>query len=327
MIPFAKPQIGLEERQAVIHALDNDRLTEGPLAKQFEADWSSMFGGYALTVTSCTAALYLAMLWYKRQLDGAQISMPAMTHVATAHAATAFGLTIRFLDCDENGRTDSPICGVSFLGAPAKGLIQDFACGVGLKAERVACYSFYPAKHMTTGEGGMIVTNDPKIASFFERARAFGKVMKDGKFDVISHGLNFRMSEINAAIGIEQLKKLPKWLEVRKANWNALAQELPKDLRVLDTSGGAYYALCAYVPDGVDRDTYRAKLLQSGIETSVYYPVPVPHLSYYKEAYGHRLGDFPNAEKISARSLCFPIGPHIGQNELEQIVTAAKGAL
>ena len=322
MIPFAKPMIGPEEKAAVLKAMDSPRLTEGPLVEEFERAFGEMHGGHAVAVSSCTAALKLCA-----RFIGKPTELTAMTHVATA--AIMWPEHIMFRDCDSNGHCPTTGISVSFLGAPCfPADIQDLATAVGLeRCGRFCCYSFYPSKHMTTGEGGMIVCRNEYDASQLKRDRAFGKTTVDGSFDVISHGLNFRMSEIQAAIGIEQLKKLPGWLETRKRNWHEMAERLPHDLRVLDTSGGSYYALSAYVPDGVDRDAYRTRLGKAGIETSIYYPVPVPHLTYYKEKYGHKWGEFPNAERIATRSVCFPVGPHIGEREMDTICKAAKECL
>lgn len=324
MIPFAKPMIDAMDIAAVVAALHNSRLTEGPIVEEFEKAFGEMHDGHAVAVSNCTAALFLAFTHYRRQIDVNPVTMTAMTHVATAHAAEMAGITVQFTDCGENGRTGFLPVGVSYLGAPAQGKVLDYATAVGLPCgDSIACYSFYPAKHITTGEGGMIVCKSAKVATWFRRVRAFGKVTKDGKFDVIDSGLNFRMSEINGALGLAQLRHLPRWLATRKRNYETLAEELP--LRVLDTSGGSYYALAAYVPDGVDRDAFRGRLLRRGVETSVYYPVPIPRLTYYQSR--HKDWRFPNAERIAAHSIAFPIGPHIGENELEQIIGAVRKTL
>jgi dTDP-4-amino-4,6-dideoxygalactose transaminase len=301
MIKFAKPLIGDEEKKAVANALGNDRLTEGPLVEQFEHDFGEMFGGYAVAVSSCTAALHLAGM----TLEHGEISVPAMTHAATALAMEAAGHNVKFYDCKENGITWG--CGVSvdFMGQEAPhGLIEDAATALHLKEYGpIACFSFYPAKVITTGEGGMVLCRDRNLAEEIRRMRAFGKIMP---FDVIEFGLNYRMSEINAAIGIEQLKKLPSFIERRRENEIALRVAL-KGMEVI----GNNYALSVLVPDGINRDTIRDELLKAGVETSVYYPVPVPKLSYFKES-----GSYPNAERISSKSITLSVGPHLTPEDM-----------
>lgn len=323
MIPFAKPMIGTLEMTLIRRVLRSGRLTEGAMVERFEQDFEAAFGGYAVAVSSCTAGLAMAARLI--DLGDQPIKLTAMTHVATAHALHSAGHNIEFVDCNESGRATTDKVGVSYLGAPASGVLVDQATHLAKPCgERASVYSFYPSKHITTCEGGMISTPDAGLADQFRRMRAFGKIELDGRFDVVAHGLNWRMSEVHAAIGIEQLKKAPRWLNDRAANWKVLKHTLPHELRVLDTSKGSYYALAAYVPDGVDRDAYRARMLARGVETSVYYPTPVPYLSYYRE---RARGEFPNALRIATRTVCFPVGQHLDPFQIEKIARVAKESL
>lgn len=297
MIRFAKPLIGEDEKRRVLNSLSMDRLTEGPLVGQFEMMFGERFGGYAVAVSSCTAALHLAGM----TLEQSTVTVPAMTHPATALAMQAAGRQVEFVDCDSNGCAVADV-GVHFLGQACKGkLIEDAATALHLIPDAdLACYSFYPAKQLTTGEGGMVLCKDRNAANEIRSMRAFGKP------DFNRFGLNYRMSEINAALGIAQLNRLSEFIEKRRTNEIALRAELA-GIEVI----GSNYALSVIVPEGVDRDTIRSHLFDNGVETSVYYAQPVPHTPYFGETQS-----YPNAERISSRSITLSIGPHLTTSDM-----------
>jgi len=295
MIKFAKPMIGEDERRRVGNALCCDRLTEGPLVDQFETMFGERFGGYAAAVSSCTAALHLAGLTLKAGV----INVPAMTHPATALAMKAAGHEVLFDDCEENGVSTD--CGVSvdFMGQQAPhGYIEDAATALHLKGYgNIACFSFYPAKQMTTGEGGMVLCRDEDAAKEIRSMRAFGKP------DFSRFGLNYRMSEMSAALGIAQLGRLTEFIERRREN-EAVLRETLKDFELI----GDNYAISVLVED---RDTIREQLFEAGVETSVYYQTPVPHTPYFGES-----KSYPNAERISSQSITLSIGPHLTPSDM-----------
>jgi perosamine synthetase len=205
----------------------------------------------------------------------------------------------------------------------------------------VGSFSFYPVKHITTAEGGMFITRHPEIAAKVGRLKAFGydKMVGEravpGVYDVDLLGYNYRMNEIEAAIGLEQLKRAPDFLLQRSRNNVALREAFADidEIRCLvDGSRDfqhAYYCLVAILKDelAMKRPEIINRLRDHGIGTSVYYPGPVPQLRYYREKYGFDPLLFPNASRISHQSIAFPVGPHLGEEDMKYIAQAVKKVL
>lgn len=263
-IPFGKPIITDDERNAVLKVLEGTTLTHGPLVREFEAAFARFTGArQAVALSSCTAALHLAY-FYLGIGSGDEVIVPAQTHVATAHAVELVGAKPVFIDSEsQTGNMDiglleglittntKAISVVHYLGMPVDmhrvmqiarqhGLfvVEDCALAIGTYLGGthaglfgdVGCFSFYPVKHITTAEGGMLITNNDDIAAGISRQRAFGidrNIVSErpmpGVYDVVELGLNYRLNEIGAAMGIEQMKKLAGFLARRQENYQALA--------------------------------------------------------------------------------------------------------
>lgn len=197
-------------------------------------------------------------------------------------------------------------------------------------------FSFHPVKQMTTGEGGMVTLKNKKIYDELKIERAFGvdrnfiERDKAGVYDVPLLGFNYRMAEIPAAMGIKQLEKFRTAEEIRKRNFINLKNEISQisNLRIKGeqiTDGRAYYCLIAEVlGDSISRDALAHKLKDKGIQTSVYYPHPVPRLAYYAKKYGYDAEKFKNSEMISDRSISFSIGAHLSDNDILKLVDELK---
>ena len=374
-IPFGRPWIEDEDRDAVMRVLQGHVLTHGPECKGFEDDWVTMMGGgYAASTSSCMASLHLA--WMDVGVGpGDEVIVPAMTHAATVHAVALCGATPVFVDCEAGSGnmtadaikaaiTDKTkgIGIVHYIGIPcdmpaimkvadAAGLpvVEDCAIAVGTRIDgihvglfgHVGCYSFYPVKHITTCEGGMIVSNNEetvaRIAKFraFSVDRTYSERKVPGIYDVADVGMNYRMSEMQGALGRTQLKKLPEILKRRKANFEALKAGLEEigAIRVIDDTDPRYtnthYCLIAVLEGDLAarRDDIILALQAMGVGTSVYYPHPVSRLTAYKKRYGYKEGAYPNAETISDRSIALPVGPHLGPDDMRDIVSAMKNAV
>ena len=374
-IPFGRPWIEDEDRDAVMRVLQGHVLTHGPECKGFEDDWVAMMGGgYAASTSSCMASLHLA--WMDVGVGpGDEVIVPAMTHAATVHAVALCGATPVFVDCEAGSGnmtadaikaaiTDKTkgIGIVHYIGIPcdmpaimkvadAAGLpvVEDCAIAVGTRIDgihvglfgHVGCYSFYPVKHITTCEGGMIVSNNEetvaRIAKFraFSVDRTYSERKVPGIYDVADVGMNYRMSEMQGALGRTQLKKLPEILKRRKANFEALKAGLEEigAIRVIDDTDPRYtnthYCLIAVLEGDLAarRDDIILALQAMGVGTSVYYPHPVSRLTAYKKRYGYKEGAYPNAETISDRSIALPVGPHLGPDDMRDIVSAMKNAV
>jgi len=374
-IPFGRPWIEDEDRDAVMRVLQGHVLTHGPECKGFEDDWVTMMGGgYAASTSSCMASLHLA--WMDVGVGpGDEVIVPAMTHAATVHAVALCGATPVFVDCEAGSGnmtadaikaaiTDKTkgIGIVHYIGIPcdmpaimkvadAAGLpvVEDCAIAVGTRIDgihvglfgHVGCYSFYPVKHITTCEGGMIVSNNEetvaRIAKFraFSVDRTYSERKVPGIYDVADVGMNYRMSEMQGALGRTQLKKLPEILKRRKANFEALKAGLEEigAIRVIDDTDPRYtnthYCLIAVLEGDLAarRDDIILALQAMGVGTSVYYPHPVSRLTAYKKRYGYKEGAYPNAETISDRSIALPVGPHLGPDDMRDIVSAMQNAV
>lgn len=374
-IPFGKPILDDAERNAVMDVLAGPILVHGPKATEFE----DAFAGYtgapnAVSVSSCTAGLHL--VYFAKGIGaGDEVIVPAMTHTATAHAVELAGATPVFVDAEsQTGNIDinaieaaitkrtKAISIVHFLGMPVDmervngiaakhGLlvVEDAALAVGTMLDGVhagllgdvGVFSFYPVKHMTTAEGGMIITRDKVFADDLRLKKAFGVDRTHGErkipgmYDVVALGFNYRMSEIHAAIGIEQIKKLPDFLAKREANYQALERALSgvDGVTLLKSSFGrfksSYYCLSAILdaemahlrPDIMDA------MKTMGVGTSVYYPQPVPRMTYYREKYGYDAKAYPNAERISDQSIALPVGPHLSEDDMKVVAAALKNAI
>ncbi len=156
-----------------------------------------------------------------------------------------------------------------------------------------------------------------------------------GVYDVNMLGFNYRMNEIQAAIGMEQIDRLNGFLLTRKENYEALGRglrEIP-EISLLETSHGgfqsSYYCLSIILnaPLAAKRFEVVTLLNESGVGTSVYYPRPVPHMSYYRDKYGYRDDSYPNASRISYQSIALPVGPHLNTEDMSYIVKALKTAI
>jgi dTDP-4-amino-4,6-dideoxygalactose transaminase len=210
---------------------------------------------------------------------------------------------------------------------------------VGLLGD-AGCFSFYPVKHITTGEGGMVISTRAELVERVGKQRAFGidkSVLADrrhsGAYDVELLGLNYRLGEIGAAIGVVQMGRLPGFLEHRAALYARLWEGLSEidELELIDSRGdgrlrASHYCLSAVLRGG-DREAVIDGLKARGIGTSVYYPLALPDTTYYAERYGYPKGSCPNATRISSASIAFPVGPHVALEEADRIVSSVKEVL
>ena len=374
-VPFGKPILGDEEKQAVLEVMESPILVHGAKTKEFEQAFATYTGSpTAVSVSSCTAAMHLAYFDLGFG-DGDEVIVPAQTHNATAHVVEFTGAKPVFIDSEiRTGNIDiaqieenitektRAISIVHFLGMPVDmqkimslanryGLfvLEDCALAMGTLFQGVhaglhgdvGCFSFYPVKHMTTAEGGMLITKHVALAERINRKKAFG-VNRDhserkmpGIYDVNMLGFNYRMNEIQSAIGIQQLKRMNGFLRVREDNFNMLYQALSQieEISLLQSSEAdfksSYYCMSILLNDKVAEKRFEIvrELNNNGVGTSVYYPHPVPHLQYYREKYGYNKGSFPNASKISYNSIAFPVGPHLKEIDMDYIADMIKHAI
>jgi len=331
-------------------------------------------GTHCVTVSSCMAALHLACLEFKYG-PGDEVIVPAQTHAATVHAVEWVGATPVFVDPEPGTgnmtaagiaaavtpRTKGIIV-VHFAGIPCDmpaivalsaerhlTLIEDCALAVGSRWSGrhvglygdAGCFSFYPVKHITTAEGGMFVTRHADVAQRVARLRAFGVDRSHGErsvpgmYDVPSLGLNYRMSELQAALGRTQLARIHENLARRRANFARLRDAVAgiPAVRLLDAAhrDAASSHYCATVLLGGAMATRRTELMaaltDAGVGTSIYYPHPVPRMAYYRTKYGYDENRFPRAAAISDASIALPVGPHLDEADVDHVATIVRATL
>jgi len=368
-VPFGRPDITNQEIKAVVNVLKNPILAHGPLSRTFEKLFAKYTGSkFATTVSSCTSGMHLFYL-AKDIKSGDEVIVTSQSHISTAHSISLTGAKPIFVDCNSfNGNIDTSkiekkitkktkaISLVHHLGNPSNMnaiikiakknnllVLEDCATALGASINNkhvgnfgnAGVFSFYPIKHITTGEGGIIISNDKKIIDKINMLKAFGvnksylKRRIPGEYDASLLGLNYRMNEISAAIGIEQIKRFPKFLAIRKKNYNYLLSKIIKkqsfDIVKFENKPfyGSYYCLCIVIKDKkINRLDIINKLNSEGVGTSIYYPKPIPEMTYYKKKYGYSSLQFKNAEKFSYKSIALPLGTHLKKKDLNLIANS-----
>ena len=369
-VPFGVPLIGEEERNAVSDVLAGPILVHGPKAVEFEEAFKEFTKApYAVSVSSCTAGMHL--IYFTLGIGpGDEVIVPAQTHIATAHTVELTGAKPVFVDAVlETGNIDidkieaaitpntKAIAVVHYLGTPVDMplvkaiadkknlfLLEDCALSPGAWVDGVhtglhgdaGVFSFYPVKHITTAEGGMIILKDGELAAKLRLRKAFGVDRTHGErkvpgmYETVALGFNYRMSEIHSAIGIEQIKKLPDFLHKRLKNHEVLTECLTgvTGLRIIpapmtDRITSCHYCLSVVMDDDLafKRPQIMDALTARGIGSSVYYPQPVPRMKYYQDKYGYAASKYPNAAKISDNSIALPVGPHLTTDDMKTIAT------
>jgi dTDP-4-amino-4,6-dideoxygalactose transaminase len=354
MISIAKPLIGPEEKQAVLEVLDSGVLAQGPRVKAFEEAFSKLCEvGYAIATTSGTTALHTALLAHGIG-PGDEVITTSFTFIASANCILYVGGKPVFVDVDPNTYNINPdliesaitprtkaILPVHLFGLSCEmGKLQAIADKYHLTLIEDACqshgasysgrkvgsfgtgaFSLYPTKNMTSAEGGMITTDDEQIAEDCRVIRQHGMRRRYYHDEL---GYNFRMTDIHAAIGLEQLKKLERFNQIRQANAQYLSTHL-KGVAVPQIPQGQVHVFHQYtvrVPDG-KRDALATYLGEREIGCMVYYPVPVHQQTYYTQKLGYAVS-LPEAERAAKEVLSLPVHPALSQADLETIVQAVN---
>ncbi len=354
MIYMARPQMGDEEKQAVLEVLDSGGLAHGPRVHAFEEAFAQMCGvKHAIATDHGTNALHVALL-ANGIGPGDEVITTAFTFIASADSILYTGARPVFVDVDPRtfnlnvGMIEVAITAktkailpVHLYGLPCDmGPLLAIAEKYGLAVIEDACqshgaeylnrkvgsfgtgaFSFYATKNMTSGEGGMITTNDSAID---EKCRVLCNHGQRRRYYHDELGYNYCMTEMQAAIGLAQLRKLEKFNSQRQANAGFLSENL-KGVVVPCIPEGETHVFHQYtvrVPGG-KRDGLRAHLQERGVSSEVYYPLPVHQQNVYKTNLGYT-DSLPAAESAALDVLSLPVHVGLSASDLETIVAAVN---
>ena len=361
-IPLARPLLGEAEEQRVLEVLRSGRLSLGPLLGEFEREFAERVGAtHASAVSSGTAGLHLALRAVGVS-DGDEVVTTPFSFVASANVALFERARPVFADIDPVTLNLDPAAAaaavtdrtaallpVHIFGYPADmaaferlglPIVEDACEALGaVDADGVpvgsrghpAVFGFYANKQLTTGEGGMITMAD---ASFKERIDSERNQGRAPNMDWLDHdrlGFNYRLSDLACALGLAQLERLDTMLggraRVADLYRQALADvgvELPCPERGRIRRGWFVYVV--QLPHGFDRDAVVRALYERGIPSKPYFPA-IHLMSYYRERFGHREGEFPVCEDVAARSIALPFFPDMSEGQVERVAESLRHVL
>jgi perosamine synthetase len=359
LIPINLPKIGEEEIAAVVKVMRSGPLTNalgaGPAVTQFEKEFAKFAGvKHAVAVNTGTAALHSAIVAAGVK-QGDEVILPSFTFVATAEAVVLAGGKPVFTDIDPETYNISPaeieknvtkktkavvpvdLYGFSADLKPIREIVAEHGLAVVEDAAQAhgatyagkpagvfadaACWSLYASKNVTTGEGGVVTTDTDEMAETLRLIRTHGE---KAKYASLMLGYNYRMSEIQAAIGVVQLEKLPAFVAKRRANAQRLTKilaeterlQLPKET---EDQQHSWYLYTVRLKDGdeAERKKILEELQKKGIGAVAYYVHPVHTMPYYLESFGER--KLPETEKAAKQVFSLPIHPAVTEAQIDYI--------
>jgi dTDP-4-amino-4,6-dideoxygalactose transaminase len=378
-IPFAKPSIGEEEVAAVAECLRSGWVTTGPMTRRFESEFAARIGAkHALAVNSATAGLHLALEAIGVG-PGDRVAVPVHTFTASAEVIRYLGADPVFVDVEPDTlNLDPRRLEAALAAAPVKAVMPvhfagqacDMAAIMDLAARHGAAvvedaahafpttsggrlvgtigqatvFSFYATKTITTGEGGMVVTDDDAIAARVKVMRlhgisrdVFDRYTSDKPswfYEVIAPGYKYNMTDVAAALGVVQLKRADAFRDRREAiarAYDAAFRDLPVELPAVRRPGDVHawhlYVLSLAVESlPMSRDEFIARLAAAGIGTSVHF-IPLHLQPYWRDRYGLAPSDFPVATDRFKRIVSLPIYPAMTDAEVARVVAAVRNLL
>lgn len=354
MIPVARPLMGREEEEAVLAVLRSGMIAQGPEVERFETEFAAVCGTrYAVAVMNGTVALYLALLAHNIGPGDEVITTP-FSFIATGNSILMTGATPVFVDIDPHTYNINPdliaaaitsrtraIMPVHLYGQPADMapimelaqryhlvVIEDAAQAIGatyrgqpVGSFGVGCFSLYATKNVTSGEGGMITTNDPAIAERLRLLRNHGSRVR---YYHELLGYNFRMTDVQAAIGRAQLAKCDRFNSKRIANAAFLSAQIRHPAVITPfVQPNVRHVFHQYTIRVVgDRDAAIKQLNAAGVGTAIFYPLPIPQQPLYR-----KLGieaETPVADRVAREIIALPVHPALSDDELHQIAAAVN---
>ena len=367
-VPLSRPDISQADIDAVVAVLKTPNLSLGPKLPAFERAFADRLGlRHGVAVNSGTSALHLVVRAMGLGAGDEMITSP-FTFVATANCALFEGARPVFVDIDEHtwnmdvekleaAVTDRTklLMPVHIFGRPMPmDAVMEIAARRGIPVAEDACealgatyqgrqvgtfaaastFAFYPNKQMTTGEGGMIVTDDDRLADLCRSMRSQGRDPGAGWLAHARLGYNYRLSDLNCALGLAQLARLPEFLAARRRVAGRYIEKLseldeivlPAPYRDGELSWFVFVVRLADRFSQAHRDKLLASLREQGIGTNNYF-APVPLQPFYREQFGYKPGDFPVTDKISARTLALPFYNRLTPEDQDLVVACVKKAL
>jgi dTDP-4-amino-4,6-dideoxygalactose transaminase len=373
-VPFHRASIGEEESLAVLEVLRSGWLTSGPKVAEFESVFARFTGASnAITVNSCTAAMHLALAACGIGA-GDEVIVPTMTFAATGEVVQYFKARPVLVDSAKDSfhidpeqieraitRRTRAIVPVHFAGYPCDmdaileiarkhhlNVIEDAAHSFPARYKgrmigtlgNITCFSFYATKTITTGEGGMITTENPEYA---ERMRilslhgisrdAWNRYSAKGtwRYDILEAGFKYNLTDLQAALGLAQLAKAEALRQRRAAiakRYTARLQSMdafspPPDLDSDDHAWHLYVVRVNTLSLQITRDQVIEELKMRGIGTSVHF-IPLHLHSLYRDSFGYRSGQFPNAERHFEGAISLPIFPDMSEDEINRVMDALQ---
>jgi dTDP-4-amino-4,6-dideoxygalactose transaminase len=355
MIPIANPDVGSAESAAAGEVINSGMIADGERVREFESEFAEYCGSeHGVATSNGTTALHAAIEALSLG-EGDKIVTTPFSFIASSNAIRLAGAEPIFAEINPKTFNLSPesvrevverhdveaILTVHLYGLPSDVgelqsiadeydiyLIEDCAQahGSSYRGQRVgsfgdvACFSFYPTKNMTTGEGGMVTTSDSDLS---ERIRSFVNHGRppEGGYEHVRVGQNYRMTSIAAAIGKVQLDKLPRYIEQRRANGERFSSEIQNRLvRTPTVPNRRTHAYHQYTLLTENRDEFADFLRAEGVGAKVYYPKCI----HQQPAYESYSPDVPVAEWISSRVISIPVHPELTEEEVTNIIDAVN---
>jgi perosamine synthetase len=367
LIPLARPVLGAEEERLVLDVLRSGQLSLVPHGLAFERLYAEFTGSpNACAVSSGTAGLHLALRAVGVS-DGDEIITSPLSFVASANVALYERARPVFADIDPLTLNLDPqaaaaavtertraLLPVHIFGYPADmAAFEGIAARHGLGVVEDACealgavhsdgtavggrgnpavFGFYANKQLTTGEGGMVTFGEEALKARIDSERNQGRAPDMGWLDHDRLGFNYRLSDVACALGIAQLGRLPGMLNERARTASLYREalggieglELPCEDRGGERRG--WFVFVVQLPRGVDRDATVHRLLELGVQSKPYLPA-IHLMSFYRERFGHREGEFPVCEDVAARSLALPFFPGLGEGQVARVAEALGAVL
>jgi dTDP-4-amino-4,6-dideoxygalactose transaminase len=363
VIPLAKPVLGEAEEQRVLEVLRTGRLSLGPLLPEFERAFALQVGApFASAVSSGTAGLHLALRAVGVS-DGAEVVTSPFSFVASANVAVYERARPVFADIDPVTLNLDPAAAAAAVTDRTAALLPVHVFGypadiaaferIGLPIVEDACealgavyadggvvggrghpavFGFYANKQLTTGEGGMVCVADGSLKERIDSERNQGRAPDMGWLDHDRLGFNYRLSDIACALGLAQLERLEEMLagRARVAAWYGSALSAVEGLTLpsadVALARRGWFVYVVQLPRGVDRDDVVRRLAALGVPSKPYFPA-VHLMSYYRETFGHREGEFPVCEDVAARSIALPFFPEMTEGQVAQVAAALQRVL